>query len=118
MHIQVDPAVDVQKIPTKQLRPVRKNGQNVARELQEIVTVGRPWWFEAPEIAHKCLILIFAPIRLLAVLLDIIVSLTFVSLFGVITLWWFGYIPDEVVANYISSFGDRVLSIIQESGVL
>lgn len=118
MNIQVDPAVDYKKEDKKRKRPVIRQGNNVKSELEKIVAVGRPWWSEAPDVVHKCLTLIFAPIRLLALLLDIIVSMAFISFFGAIALWWFGYISDEFVAKFISSLGDRVLSIIQSSGVL
>lgn len=118
MNIQVDPAIDYKKEDVNRKRPVIRQGSNVKSELDKIVAVGRPWWSEAPEVVHKCLTLIFAPIRLLAMLLDIVVSMTFISVFGTVALWWFGYISDEFVAKFISSIGDRVLSIIQSSGVL
>lgn len=118
MKVQVDPAVDAPKVPPRVQKPVKKQGQTVKPDLNRIASVGRPWWSEAPEIAHKCLVLIFSPFRFAAMALDMLVSLVFLSFFGVIGLWWLGYISDATVAHFIGSLGNRVLSIIQSSGVL
>ena len=118
MKVQVDPTVDAPKIPPRGKKPSKKHGQTVKSDLNRIASVGRPWWSEAPEIAHKCLVLIFAPFRFAVMALDMLVSMVFLSFFGLIGLWWLGYISDSTVAHFIGALGNRVLSIIQSSGVL
>lgn len=100
--------------PASQQRKV----PSVRPDLDRIVTAGRPWWADAPDVAAKCLTLAFAPVRYAALVAEAIVSLVFVALFGVVGLWWAGYIPDAVVASYLGQLGDRALAILQASGII
>lgn len=118
MKNRVEPVFDRSQPPQAMAKTVKKPGQTVRPDLNKIEAVGRPWWSEAPEIAHKCLILIFAPFRFAATLIDMLVSIVFLSIFGVIGLWWMGYISDAAISQFIEVLGNRVLGIIQKSGVL
>lgn len=122
MKKQVDPVFDtprgVSRAAPQSSQQTKRPAQTVRPDLNKIEAVGRPWWAEAPEIAHKCLLLIFAPFKLVAALMDMLVSMIFLSVFAVIGLWWMGYIPDATISQFIEILGNRVLGIIQKSGVL
>lgn len=87
-------------------------------ELRRIEAAGSPWWNDIPAVAHACLAVALAPLHALAMLVDLLVSLAFLSLIGAVAAWWFGYIPDVLVAELAGEFGDRILSILERGGIL
>lgn len=79
---------------------------------------GRPWWAETFSVAVTCGRIMVAPLKIAASIADAAVACAFLGIFGLIGLWWMGYIPDEEVAKVLGQLGDRGLAIIQASGIL
>lgn len=77
-----------------------------------------PWWGKFPDILWKCSLVVISPIRFALFIADAVVSLTFVALIGAIGLWYFGYIPDALIAKYVGDLGNRIISILNATGVL
>jgi len=98
-------------------QPQPRRQASVRPDLERVAAASRPWWAEAPDVAAKCLALAFAPIRYAALVAETAVSLAFLAVFGAAALWWAGYIPDTVVAQYLGQAGERALAILQASGV-
>lgn len=115
MTVKVSP-VESRDRPRAYRPPSKGRPVSVRSELNLVAASGRSWWHDLPSVAGRCVSLIFAPIKILAMLLDIMVSMVFLSFFGALGLWWMGYIPDAVVVNLVSGLGDKVLAIIQSSG--
>jgi len=95
-----------------------KQQATVRMEFDRLAAAGRPWWAEAPDIAAKCLAMVVAPIRYAAIVAELAVSLSFLVVVGSALLWWYGYIPDAVVAEFLGNLGERLLSIIETSGLI
>jgi hypothetical protein len=57
-------------------------------------------------------------VRIVGDVANTLVALTFVGVFVLVGLVIAGYIPDAVIVKYLSMVGDRVLSLIQASGLL
>lgn len=103
--------------PRPRPQPQARRPATVRPDLDRVAAAARPWWAEAPDVAAKCLSLAFAPVRYAVMAAEAAVSLAFLAVFGAISLWWAGYIPDEVVAHYLGQAGERALAILQASGV-
>jgi hypothetical protein len=65
-----------------------------------------------------CLTVIAAPFKALAIVADTAVSLCFLAVFGALGLWYTGYIPDEEVAQVLGAVGQRLLAILEGTGLL
>jgi hypothetical protein len=61
---------------------------------------------------------IYAPLKIVGDIANTVVALTFVGVFALMGLVIAGYIPDAVIVKYLSMVGDRVLSLVQASGLL
>jgi hypothetical protein len=79
---------------------------------------GRPWWAEAFYVAAVCAKLIYMPVKIIGDVANTLVALIFVGVFSLIGLVAGGYIPDAVVIKYLAMVGDRVLSLVQASGLI
>jgi hypothetical protein len=93
-----------------------------ANPLQPLIDAGtavsKPWWAESFSVAVFCFKALYLPIRLIGDIANTLVALAFVMVFGVVGLFVAGYIPDAVVVKYLGLLGDRILSIVQSSGLL
>lgn len=100
-------------------RPAKAPPRSSARnDLNRIEATGSPWWANAPSVAMTCLTVAVAPFKLLALAADTAVSLCFLAVFGAVGLWYTGYIPDQTVADILGSVGERLLSILEGTGLL
>ncbi|MDW9481201.1 hypothetical protein GOB57_21380 [Sinorhizobium meliloti] len=100
-------------------RPAKTPPRSSARnDLDRIEATGTPWWAHAPSVAMTCLTIVAAPFRLLALAADTAVSLCFLAAFGIVGLWYAGYIPDQAVADFLGSVGERLLSILEGTELL
>ena len=87
-------------------------------DLRRIEAVGRPWWAEAPRTFLSALHVFLMPFRAVAAVADAVVSFTFVAVIAAVAGVLSGYIPDETVANVLGAVGDKLLAILQSSGLL
>jgi hypothetical protein len=108
--------------PSRTVTPQVKRRKPVGNPLQGLVNAtqaaGRPWWAETFYVAAVCAKTIYAPVRIVGDVANTLVALTFVGVFALVGLVLAGYIPDAVIVKYLSMVGDRVLSLIQASGLL
>jgi hypothetical protein len=65
-----------------------------------------------------CLTVASPPLKLNALAADTAVSLCFLAVFGSVGLWYAGYIPDQTVADILGSIGERLLAILEGTGLL
>lgn len=108
--------------PSRIVTPQVQRRKPVGNPLQGLVNAtqaaGRPWWAEAFYVAAICAKTIYVPFKVIGDVANTLVALTFVGVFAVIGLIIAGYIPDAVIVKYLSMVGDRVLSLVQASGLL
>ncbi len=80
---------------------------------------GGGWWLaRLPGRVLTFLGLVTVPVRALAMLLDMAVSLCILALVGTGWAWWTGRITDDQVAEVMGVLGERMLAILSKSGVL
>lgn len=80
---------------------------------------GGQWWLaRLPGRLLAFLGLVTVPVRTLALLLDMAVSLCVLAVVGTGWAWWTGRITDDQVAEVLGVLGERLLSILSKSGVL
>lgn len=105
--------------PSQAPRPAKTPARSSARnDLDRIEATGTPWWAHAPSVAMTCATVIAAPFRALALVADTAVSLCFLAVLGSVGLWYAGYIPDQTVAQILGSVGERLLAILEGTGLL
>lgn len=104
----------------KQVSPQRRNPSG--NPLQVLIdansSAGKPWWSEALGVFVICCKAAYLPLRLIGEIANTLVALAFIGVFGIVGMFIAGYIPDAVVVKYLSMVGDRILSIVQSSGLL
>jgi len=100
---------------TQRRKPVGNPLQGLMDTTQ---AAGRPWWSETFYVAVVCMKLIYVPVKVIGDVANTLVALAFIGVFAVLGLTMVGYIPDAVVVKYLAMVGDRVLSLIQASGLL
>jgi hypothetical protein len=111
--MQVSPETRSTRIP-----PKAQPRSSATGDLRRIEAVGRPWWAEAPRAFLAVGQVFLLPFRAAAATADAIVSFTFVAIIAAIAGVLTGYIPDATVANVLGVVGDRLLAILQSSGLL
>lgn len=80
---------------------------------------GGLWWLSRlPGRILAFLGLVTVPVRALALILDMAVSVCVLSVVATGWAWWTGRITDEQVAQVLGTLGDRMLAILSKSGVL
>ncbi|MBY3155524.1 hypothetical protein HFO56_24665 [Rhizobium laguerreae] len=105
--------------PSQTPRPAKTPARSSARnDLDRIEATGNPWWAQAPSVAMTCLTVTVIPLKLLALAADTAVSVCFLAVFGSVGLWYIGYIPDQTVAEVLGSVGQRLLGILEGTGLL
>lgn len=108
--------------PSHKVTPQVQRRKPVGNPLQTLVNAthaaGKPWWAEAFSVAVICGKIMYMPVRIIGDLANALVAITFVGVFAVVGMVFGGYIPDEVIVKYLTMVGDRVLSLVQTSGLL
>jgi hypothetical protein len=108
--------------PSRTATPQVQRRKPVGNPLQGLVNAtqaaGRPWWGEAFYVASICVKTIYVPLKVIGEVANTLVALTFVGVFTLVGLVAAGYIPDAVIIKYLAMVGDRVLSLVQASGLL
>lgn len=90
----------------------------VRNEFSRLEGASLPWWALAPSVAWRCIQIVLLPLRLYVLLAEAIVTTTFAAIIVFTYLLWKGYIPDALVAEQLGVVGNRILGIVQASGIL
>lgn len=90
----------------------------VRNEFSRLEAASQPWWAQAPSVAWRCVQIAILPLRLYVLLAEALVTTTFAAVIVLAFLLYKGYIPDSVVAEQLGYVGNRVLGIVQASGIL
>lgn len=106
------------RIATPQMQRRKPAGSPIQGLVNATQAAGRPWWADAFSVGTICAKAIYAPVRIIGDIANTLVAVTFVGVFAIIGLILAGYIPDAVVVKYLAMVGDRVLELVQASGLL
>jgi hypothetical protein len=79
---------------------------------------GALWWARIPGRTWAVAMALTAPVRALALVMDMMVSAAVLGALGAAAAWWTGRIPDETVARVLGEIGKRGLAVVVKSGVL
>jgi hypothetical protein len=90
----------------------------VRNEFSRLEGASLPWWAVAPSVAWRCIQIAILPLRLYVLIAEAIVTTTFASIIIFLYLLYKGYIPDALVAEQLGIVGNRILGIVQASGIL
>lgn len=101
--------------------PKKKVSSPTGRLISEAspsIYLDKPWWAEFPNILWKCILIVLFPLRALHFVADAAVTFAMVAVIAAPLLWYFGYIPDELLAKLLSEIGDRLMGVLSKTGVL
>lgn len=96
-------------------KPVGNPVQGLTNATQ---AAGRPWWFDGFSVAWTCVQVIYMPVKIVGDIANALVALIFLAMFAAIGLYFGGYIPNEVLVPLLGQIGDRILNLVQSSGLI
>jgi hypothetical protein len=96
----------------------RPQNNPIKAEFNRIEAASTPWWANAFSVFSTCVTLAILPFRMVVLAAEAIVALTFAGLIAVVYLWYNGMIPDSTVTELLGSLGNRLIGIIENSGLI
>nr|WP_250807211.1 hypothetical protein [Neorhizobium tomejilense] len=106
---------NTQQVQRQAKTPPRSSARN---DLDRIETASTPWWANTPSVAMNCLSIAAVPFNFLSRAASTAVDLCFLAVVATVALWWTGHIPQETVVSVLGDVGQRILGILEGSGLL
>ena len=96
-----------------------KNPQSSVRnEFNRLEAASLPWWSQALPVLVACVSFAVMPLKLAVLAAEAVVAFAFAGLAAAVAAWWLGYIPDATVAQQMGILGERLLRIVESSGLI
>jgi hypothetical protein len=119
MLAPTEPAISTTAPNGEPKRKAVRPAVNVKVDVQTApVLAGAGWWRRIPTRLWMVGVVLAAPVRALAMILDALVAATMLAVIAVVWAWWVHIIPDEDVARILGQLGGRGLSILSKSGII
>lgn len=96
----------------------RPQNNPIKAEFSRLQAASTPWWAHSFDVMTKCVALAILPFRMAVLAAEAVVALAFAGLIVTAYLWYSGAISDSLVASFLAGIGDRLIGIIEASGVL
>lgn len=96
----------------------RPQNNPIKAEFNRLEAASTPWWAHAFSVFTRCAALAVLPFRMAVLAAEAIVAFTFAGLVVAGYLWWQKIIPDSVVTELLGKLGERIIGIIESSGIL
>lgn len=96
----------------------RPQNNPIKAEFSHLQAASTPWWAHSFDVFTKCVTLAILPFRMIVLAAEAVVALAFAGLLVTAYLWYQGVIPDSLVASFLAGMGERLIGIIEASGVL
>jgi hypothetical protein len=96
----------------------RPQNNPIKAEFNRLQAASTPWWAHSFDVFFKCVALAVLPLRMAVLAAEALVAFSMAGLIVAIYLWWTGVIPDSAVTELLASLGERLIRIIEASGLL
>ncbi|NTF17221.1 hypothetical protein G6L37_02095 [Agrobacterium rubi] len=96
----------------------RPQNNPIKAEFSRLQSASTPWWAHSFDVFTRCVALSVLPFRMAVLAAEAVVAFAFAAVIVAGYLWYTGVIPDSTVAGILSSLGERLIGIIEASGVL
>lgn len=96
----------------------RPQNNPIKAEFSRLQAASMPWWGHTFDVATRCVAIAVLPFRMIVLAAEALVALAFAGMIVAGYLWYTGVIADGVVASLLGGIGDRLIGIVEASGVL
>lgn len=96
----------------------RPQNNPIKAEFSRLQSASLPWWAHTFDVATRCIVLAVLPFRMIVLAAEAVVAMAFAGMIVAGYLWYTGVIADSVVASLLGGIGERLIGIIEASGVL
>jgi hypothetical protein len=105
-------------LPTEAQMSKRPQNNPIKAEFNRLEAASTPWWAHGFSVFGRCVELAILPFRMAVLAAEAIVAFTFAGLVVAGYLWYKGVIPDAAVTELLAGLGNRLISIIENSGLI
>ncbi len=96
----------------------RPQNNPIKAEFNRLEAASMPWWSHSFDVFCRCVEMAIMPFRMAILAAEAIVAFTFAGLVVAGYLWYKGIIPDSTVTELLAQIGERLIGIIESSGLL
>lgn len=96
----------------------RPQNNPIKAEFNRLEAASTPWWAHTFSVLARCVTLAVLPFRMAVLAAEAVVAFTFAGLVVAAFLWYKEIIPDSAVTELLVSLGNRLIAIIENSGLI
>jgi hypothetical protein len=96
----------------------RPQNNPIKAEFNRLEAASTPWWAHAFSVFGHCVSMAILPFRMAVLVAEAVVAFTFAGLVVAGYLWYKGVIPDSAVTELLAGLGNRLIAIIENSGLI
>lgn len=105
-------------MPRKPQMSKRPQNNPIKAEFNRLEAASTPWWAHAFSVFGRCFAMAFLPFRMAVLAAEAVVAFTFAGIVVAGFLWYKGVIPDSAVTELLAALGNRLIAIIENSGLI